>query len=304
MFFMEAFKEGGWGMYPILIIAIISIYLSIDRWTYLARCKVDADRLDIADQSPRSSAAMSVAPSQPARPHLCRSPRSSQPGLMKSGGSEHDIQQAMDEEALRELPKVEKRTGYLAMLGNLATLAGLLGTITGLIKSFGAVAGVDPSMKATMLSKGYLRGHELHCLRVGYWYLRPCYVRRPQTAGRRASSTASTRARRGTQLGGRRPFRRRRSALVDSERGAETGPQDGSSIMSVSVQTGNKSGKKELNAELNLVPYIDLLTCMVAFLLITAVVDAARPPAGPAEGPGAKPARKLRPSCRSRSSSW
>lgn len=42
--------------------------------------------------------------------------------------------------------------------------------------------------------------------------------------------------------------------------------------MSVSVDTGgNKSGKKSLNAELNLVPYIDLLTCMVAFLLITAV---------------------------------
>lgn len=41
--------------------------------------------------------------------------------------------------------------------------------------------------------------------------------------------------------------------------------------MSVSVQDGGKSGKKPLNAELNLVPYIDLLTCMVAFLLITAV---------------------------------
>ena len=41
--------------------------------------------------------------------------------------------------------------------------------------------------------------------------------------------------------------------------------------MSVSVSTGGKSGKKSLNAELNLVPYIDLLTCMVAFLLITAV---------------------------------
>jgi biopolymer transport protein ExbB/TolQ len=40
------------------------------------------------------------------------------------------------------------------MLGNLATLAGLLGTITGLITSFAGVAGVDPSMKATMLSKG------------------------------------------------------------------------------------------------------------------------------------------------------
>jgi biopolymer transport protein ExbB len=60
----------------------------------------------------------------------------------------------MDEAGLRELPAIEKRTGYLAMLGNLATLAGLLGTITGLIKSFKGVAGVDPSQKATQLSKG------------------------------------------------------------------------------------------------------------------------------------------------------
>jgi biopolymer transport protein ExbD len=41
--------------------------------------------------------------------------------------------------------------------------------------------------------------------------------------------------------------------------------------MSVSVQTGGKGGRRTLNADLNLVPYIDLLTCMVAFLLITAV---------------------------------
>jgi biopolymer transport protein TolR len=41
--------------------------------------------------------------------------------------------------------------------------------------------------------------------------------------------------------------------------------------MSVSVDSGGKGSRKSLNAELNLVPYIDLLTCMVAFLLITAV---------------------------------
>lgn len=41
--------------------------------------------------------------------------------------------------------------------------------------------------------------------------------------------------------------------------------------MSVSVDSGGKNGKKSVNADLNLVPYIDLLTCMVAFLLITAV---------------------------------
>jgi biopolymer transport protein ExbD len=41
--------------------------------------------------------------------------------------------------------------------------------------------------------------------------------------------------------------------------------------MSVSVEPQGKGGKRSLNASLNLVPYIDLLTCMVAFLLITAV---------------------------------
>ena len=41
--------------------------------------------------------------------------------------------------------------------------------------------------------------------------------------------------------------------------------------MGVSVDTPSGGGKKPLNADLNLVPYIDLLTCMVAFLLITAV---------------------------------
>jgi biopolymer transport protein TolR len=41
--------------------------------------------------------------------------------------------------------------------------------------------------------------------------------------------------------------------------------------MSVSIESQGRGGKKDLNASLNLVPYIDLLTCMVAFLLITAV---------------------------------
>jgi biopolymer transport protein ExbB len=151
----EAFKEGGWGMYPILLVCLLSIYLIVDRIMYLAKSKVNVEQL------------MSVVKSQVVAGNLrgAISTCDAQPigttkilaaGLRKAeqGGAEHEIQQAMDEEALRELPKIEKRTGYLAMLGNLATLCGLLGTITGLIKSFASVAGVDPSMKATMLSKG------------------------------------------------------------------------------------------------------------------------------------------------------
>jgi biopolymer transport protein TolR len=41
--------------------------------------------------------------------------------------------------------------------------------------------------------------------------------------------------------------------------------------MTTSIEPQGKGGKKSLTADLNLVPYIDLLTCMVAFLLITAV---------------------------------
>ena len=41
--------------------------------------------------------------------------------------------------------------------------------------------------------------------------------------------------------------------------------------MSISIEPHGKPGKRSLTAELNLVPYIDLLTCMIAFLLITAV---------------------------------
>ena len=53
---------------------------------------------------------------------------------------------------METIPRLEKRTHYLAMFANIATLLGLLGTIIGLIKAFTAVAQVDPSMKAEILS--------------------------------------------------------------------------------------------------------------------------------------------------------
>jgi biopolymer transport protein ExbB/TolQ len=77
-----------------------------------------------------------------------------QAGLMKVNRTDVEVQSAMDQMALRELPLIERRTGYLAMIGNVATLMGLLGTIVGLITSFAAVAGIDPSQKATMLARG------------------------------------------------------------------------------------------------------------------------------------------------------
>lgn len=57
------------------------------------------------------------------------------------------IQNAVDEATLEIIPRLTKRTGYLAMIANVATLTGLLGTIFGLIKAFTAVsvAGAEAS---------------------------------------------------------------------------------------------------------------------------------------------------------------
>jgi len=153
MFLMEHFQEGGWGMYPILLLFGMIVFFVFDRFLYISKSKVDTDKLMSLLKSQIVSGniqgALNTCQASPAPVT-----RIVAAGLRRAGGTDHDVQQGMDEEALRELPKIEKRTGYLAMLGNLATLAGLLGTITGLIKSFAGVAGVDPSMKATMLSKG------------------------------------------------------------------------------------------------------------------------------------------------------
>ena len=59
---------------------------------------------------------------------------------------------AMEEGLLEIVPRLEKRTHYLATFANIATLLGLLGTIMGLIEAFTAVSGADPADKANLLS--------------------------------------------------------------------------------------------------------------------------------------------------------
>jgi biopolymer transport protein ExbB len=67
---------------------------------------------------------------------------------------DEEVQVAMDGAVLKETPMIEGWTGFLAVFGNVATLMGLLGTISGLIHSFRAVSSADPAQKATLLSAG------------------------------------------------------------------------------------------------------------------------------------------------------
>jgi biopolymer transport protein ExbB/TolQ len=76
-------------------------------------------------------------------------------GLVRLGRRQprEEIEYAMEEGLLDAMPRLEKRTQYLATLANVSTLLGLLGTIIGLIAAFTAVASADPAQKASLLSQ-------------------------------------------------------------------------------------------------------------------------------------------------------
>src|SRR5499426_71927 len=149
----DGFHEGGWGMWPILTLLMITMAILIERAVFLRRAVIDKEKL-VALLRSQISAGNIQGAIKVCSGNSTPLTRIVQAGLMRANRSDEEIAAAMEEAGLRELPQIEKRTGYLAMIGNLATLAGLLGTITGLIKSFAGVAGVDPAQKATQLAKG------------------------------------------------------------------------------------------------------------------------------------------------------
>ena len=150
---MHHFQEGGWGMYPILLFQVIAIGIIVERAIYVYKASINKDvflatmqKCILAGDVGRAIKMCSAANAPLAR--IVKA------GLMKVNRPDAEVQAAMDESALRELPKLEHRTPYLALLANLAMLSGLLGTVSGLIVAFGAVANADASSKATMLAKG------------------------------------------------------------------------------------------------------------------------------------------------------
>lgn len=77
-------------------------------------------------------------------------------GLNNANAGADQIRNSIDEATLKVIPQLEKRTQYLATIGNVATLLGLMGTIYGLILSFAAVGkpGIDAAEKSTLLASG------------------------------------------------------------------------------------------------------------------------------------------------------
>lgn len=163
----KAYKEGGVLMMTVILVwSIVSIGIIVERAIYLWGGSINKDvflatmqKCILAGDIGKAVKMCSAANAPLAR--------IVQAGLVKVNRPDEEVQAAMDEAALREIPKIAKRTPYLALLANLAMLSGLLGTVSGLITSFGAVSGesVDPGQKARILSAGI--SEAMHCTWFG-----------------------------------------------------------------------------------------------------------------------------------------
>ena len=147
------FEAGGWAMWLILACLIVAIGLTVERVMFLYKASINKDEFISSMQKCITGGdvaqAIKVCSAQDAP--LARIVKA---GLLKVNRPDAEVQAAMDEAALHELPQIERRTPYLGLVANVGMLCGLFGTVYGLIVAFGAVAGADPAGKATMLAKG------------------------------------------------------------------------------------------------------------------------------------------------------
>lgn len=152
----EAFLQGGIWMYLVLFVGIICAFIMFERlYTLFVTFNVDKEKF--VTNVERSILAGDLNSAV----NYCNDRKSPLNNIVKAGivavmnrGKDEEVQTAMDVAALREIPKIEKRTPFLPLLANIATLIGLLSTVWGLILSFQGVAGVDPAQKAALLARG------------------------------------------------------------------------------------------------------------------------------------------------------
>ena len=150
---VKFFQDCGLFIYPSLLIMSLGLAIAIERLIFLARARSENRKtweqvLPMLQNGRFKEVHTVVAKSDSAVGKIVSN------GLdrMQSARKREDIDAAMEEGMMEIVPRLEKRTHYIATFANVITLVGLLGTIMGLIKGFTAVAQVNPAEKAEMLS--------------------------------------------------------------------------------------------------------------------------------------------------------
>jgi biopolymer transport protein ExbB/TolQ len=152
----QFFKEGGPFMYINLASSAVALAIIVERaFSLLFRFSLNAPpfmeqvtKLVMTNNIDRAVKLCGAAPNAA----LARVVRA---GLTRANRGELEVAKAIEESILEVNPILSKRIASLWSLANIATLLGLIGTITGLIHTFHSLGAVsDPAMKAKMLSSG------------------------------------------------------------------------------------------------------------------------------------------------------
>ena len=147
------FQKGGVFMYPILLVFAVGMAIAFERWVQLNRIRM-ANHKTWTQLLPVLVKGEFDKARQMANKNKSSMAQMLGMGLARQGAvrRREDIEIAMEESMMEIIPQLEKRTPYVALLSNIATLLGLLGTIMGLIEAFTAVANANPAEKADLLS--------------------------------------------------------------------------------------------------------------------------------------------------------
>ena len=151
--FIQFFQSGGVFMYPIVAVLALGVAIAVERYIYLTAARATNQRVwkQVMPLLMDGKYGQAVAITEKSKSALSRILRY---GLDRADNKTRrdDVEVAMEEGLMETVPRLEKRTHYLATFANIATLLGLLGTIMGLIQDFTAVANANPAEKADMLS--------------------------------------------------------------------------------------------------------------------------------------------------------
>ena len=147
------FVQGGAFMYPILVVAAVGAAIAVERYVTLKRTGAK-NRAAWAQVEPLLMRGEFDKAREMTSKGDTTIARLLSIGLALQGTVRRrdDVEKAMEESMMESIPLLQKRTHYLATFANLATLLGLLGTVSGLIHAFAAVATVNPAEKANLLS--------------------------------------------------------------------------------------------------------------------------------------------------------
>ena len=150
------FQGGGWHMLPIALTFGVGLAIAIERFLYLAQTRRQNREIweklhPLVAQGQYKQARVLAAGSNTVIGRLLNRGLSQ----LQAQQRREQIETAIEEVLMEDLPRVERLTHYLHMLANVAMLFGLLGTIWGLIQGFTAIANVDPAEKAQMLSASF-----------------------------------------------------------------------------------------------------------------------------------------------------